>query len=349
MRDIILVDDEEWALQDMKELIAPHAGYRVTGAYVDSRKALDAIIREKPDVVFSDLHMDGLSGRELINEIHACCPKTLMVIISAYSDFDVAREALSRNVVDYLLKPLTQESVDSLFERLNGILLPESAEAPQSPENAGAPERTAAFPHCRVVSWPAEPENRERTLSSLRSAFPDGSITVFRDENGYTALLSTPEPVRAGALSRAHVGASREWKDFSDFDDMRREAFVSRIACFPYQDNALVGSVQSYIALHYRNNITMDGLAARFYISKNHLSNVFNASCSTTVISFLTHIRVAMAAHLLSSTELSIQQVAVDVGYSDSGYFSRVFKKRRSMSPEAYRTKVTGARAPLSE
>ncbi len=349
MRDIILVDDEEWALQDIKELISPHAGYRVTGAYADSRQALEAIIREKPAVVFSDLHMDGLSGRELINEIHARCPKTLMVIISAYSDFDVAREALSRNVVDYLLKPLTQESVDSLFRRLDGMLLPESADAPQMAEESAAAERQAAFPHCRVVSWPADPKGKERTLSALRSAFPDGSMKVLRDEYGYTALLSTPEPALAGAFSRARVGASRERRDFSDYDDMRREAFVSRIAGFSYQDNALVGSVQSYIALHYQSNITMDALASRFYLSKNHLSNVFNASCSTTVISFLTHVRVAMAAHLLSSTELSIQQVAVEVGYSDSGYFSRVFKKLRSMSPEAYRTKVSGARAPLSE
>ena len=117
MPNVILVDDEIWALRDLENLLAPYPNYRILESFTNSKKALDAILSMHPDVVFTDLRMADLDGRDLINRIHERSPQTAIVIISAHSDFTVAREALGRNVIDYLLKPLSANGMAELIER----------------------------------------------------------------------------------------------------------------------------------------------------------------------------------------------------------------------------------------
>jgi AraC-like DNA-binding protein len=56
-----------------------------------------------------------------------------------------------------------------------------------------------------------------------------------------------------------------------------------------------------------------------------------------TPIAYLNRYRITQAKRLLKETDHTITQIAMDVGFSDSGYFSRVFRRETGMSPEAYR------------
>ena len=89
--------------------------------FTDGRKALETILADPPDVIFTDLRMDYMDGRTLINAIREKVVDVPIVIISAYSDFDVAREALSQGVFDYLLKPVSRESLQKMMARLEAF------------------------------------------------------------------------------------------------------------------------------------------------------------------------------------------------------------------------------------
>lgn len=65
------------------------------------------------------------------------------------------------------------------------------------------------------------------------------------------------------------------------------------------QEGPLVRRLLSYLNLHLTEDLSLDGLAERFYISKHHLNKIFKRSTSTTVMDYVIHKRVAMARQLI--------------------------------------------------
>ena len=72
-------------------------------------------------------------------------------------------------------------------------------------------------------------------------------------------------------------------------------------------------------------------------MSDDYLTYCFRQELGMTPIAYLNRYRVTQAKRLLKETDKTITEIALDVGFSDSGYFSRVFRKEVGMSPDAYR------------
>ena len=342
MPSVILVDDEIWALRDLENLLSPYPGYRILASFTDSGEARDAILSMKPDIVFTDLYMAEPDGRELINEIHEHLPHTAIVIVSAYRNFTVAREALNRNVIDYLLKPLSSDSVAALIERIDASFS-KSAQRPLSPAEAFSAQLrdAAAYARCCVLSFP-ENIQPEKTLRNLYDQLSGKCSLIWSAEprsSERILLLSVPAALADGIQQHLPevAGMSGIYDDFSDFAVMKKEAVVSRICAFRYSDNAKVAAIERYLAVHYSEDINLENLAHHFFLSKNYLCDIFRSATGTTVMTFLIEIRLAIAAHLIRTSDRSIRNIAESVGYGDSAYFSRAFKKLYGISPEAMR------------
>ena len=346
MKDVILIDDEIWALKDLTRMIERNPGWRVTGQFTDSNEALDAILASTPDLVVTDLRMSGFSGREIINALHEKRPGIHVVIVSAYSDFDVAREALSRNVIDYLLKPVSQEELDALLHRLEGQTEPHDISALM--EDEGEFTRAAAVYSVNAVLVCGHEWDGRQWISKLSDKLGNAvQLTLLRSEDGLASLVSMPDQPtdeQIASLASLDTGMSRCRENFDDLGAMIQEARISRTAGFTYARNKLAASVQSYLALNYDRPITLEAVASHLFVAKGHMCNVFSAATGTTIVTFLYTIRIAMAKRLLAETSLSITEIGEKVGYSDSAYFSRVFKRAVSESPESYRRKTARKR-----
>lgn len=92
-----------------------------------------------------------------------------------------------------------------------------------------------------------------------------------------------------------------------------------------------------YILANYTQDITLPQLAARHHISNEHLSRLFKKEIGDTITDYIANLRVKKAAELLKSSELSISEISMYVGYPDSNYFVKKFKKRYGMTPSTYR------------
>jgi YesN/AraC family two-component response regulator len=99
----------------------------------------------------------------------------------------------------------------------------------------------------------------------------------------------------------------------------------------------LVRQAMAYIHTHYTEPISRTDLALHVALSEDYLTSCFRKELGVTPITYLNRFRVHQAKQLLSDPSKSITQVALDVGFSDSGYFSRVFRREVGVSPEAYR------------
>ena len=117
---IMIVEDEQRARRGLRNLITTISDeYEIVAEASDGKQALELIHILKPEIVFTDLKMPYMDGLSLIRAVHAMEISTQFVIISAYEEFDVARQAISLEVQDYLIKPVTYEDVEELLVRLS--------------------------------------------------------------------------------------------------------------------------------------------------------------------------------------------------------------------------------------
>ena len=118
---ILIAEDEQRARRGLKNLIMSISGeYEIVAEVPDGKQALEIMQIVKPDVVFTDLKMPYMGGLELMKAAKAAEIKAKFVIVSAYEEFEVARQAISLGVYEYLVKPIMIEEVKELMERLRG-------------------------------------------------------------------------------------------------------------------------------------------------------------------------------------------------------------------------------------
>ena len=103
---ILLVDDERTEREGISFLIQRYGYPLEIQQAVNGRKALELMEQEKFDILFTDVRMPIMDGLDLSKEASQLYPDTIIIIFSAYSEFDYAKKAMEAGVVNYLLKPI---------------------------------------------------------------------------------------------------------------------------------------------------------------------------------------------------------------------------------------------------
>jgi AraC-like DNA-binding protein len=132
-------------------------------------------------------------------------------------------------------------------------------------------------------------------------------------------------------------GFSRELAAGKDTALQRNEALAALCAGFSYTLHSPLDKVQSYIALHYDEKLTLTGLADVISFSSAYLCDLFRKKCGIQLFSFIKQVRLGKACHLLRTTSLPINEVSRQVGYEDNSHFCREFKHAKGITPNAYR------------
>ena len=112
---------------------------------------------------------------------------------------------------------------------------------------------------------------------------------------------------------------------------------VARKSLAKGPQNDMVGRVQQYMQHNIAEDITVQKLADRVYVSKSYLSRVFRRQTGMSLNDYLQKMRVEAAKSILVSSNLCIEQVSTMVGYHSPKYFYRVFLAGTGMSPREFR------------
>ena len=109
MLKVFLVEDEAVIRDGLRDKIPwEQYGFRFVGEAADGEMALPMIRKTRPDVLITDIKMPFMDGLSLSKIVSEEFPKTKIVIISGYDDFEYARKAIEVGVDQYLLKPITR-------------------------------------------------------------------------------------------------------------------------------------------------------------------------------------------------------------------------------------------------
>ncbi len=116
-----------------------------------------------------------------------------------------------------------------------------------------------------------------------------------------------------------------------------REVAGSVGVAYERRSKALIESAKRCIEERFSEQIGYKDVARRIFISPSHFLNLFKRETGLTFTDYLTSIRIGKAKELLRTTSLSITEIAFQVGYNNSNYFSSIFKKIAGVSAKEYR------------
>ncbi|TXL61093.1 AraC family transcriptional regulator [Cerasibacillus terrae] len=100
----------------------------------------------------------------------------------------------------------------------------------------------------------------------------------------------------------------------------------------------IIKAVQ-FIHSNYRKQITLNDIAESSNLSKYYLSRLFSQTMNITPLQYLTQFRMSKALELLNDGNLTVEDIASKVGYSNGNYFTKVFRSKVGISPGKYRNK----------
>ena len=108
MYKVLLVDDEALIREAISENIQwSEMGFHFMGACENGRQAMEAIEKEEPDLLLTDINMPFVDGMELTKFVYENYPDTKVIIISGFDEFEYAKNAVKYQVLEYILKPIT--------------------------------------------------------------------------------------------------------------------------------------------------------------------------------------------------------------------------------------------------
>jgi two-component system response regulator YesN len=169
---VVVAEDEELILKHIvKNIQLVNLGFTVVGAAQNGRQALELVEEHSPDLLLTDIRMPVIDGLELLKNIALNYPYIKTIIISGYSEFEYAKQAIKYGVRDYLLKPL---EVDELREALSKIKISLKTETDflkqkiaKNVPGSYSPEEIITI----VAHFIKENFNREINLNSLAEHF----------------------------------------------------------------------------------------------------------------------------------------------------------------------------------
>ena len=112
MIKVFLVEDEKIIRESVKHNIPWNMeGLEFVGDAGDGEIAYPMIQQLKPDILITDIRMPFTDGLELSRLVKEVLPEIKIIILSGYSDFDYAKQAINIGVTEYLLKPISSEKL----------------------------------------------------------------------------------------------------------------------------------------------------------------------------------------------------------------------------------------------
>lgn len=500
---IVIVEDEIAIRDGLKKMISENTSHIVIGTCKDGLEGIAFIKENHPDLVITDIRMNEMSGLEMLERLKEENVDVYGIVISGFAEFEYARKALSLQVEDYLLKPVSIDALLGALDRIENKHTESKYQMIKKPEHYvrefffGTKEEHKAakraledifgregdeiygiiigyfgslkkkqleeveyplrsiqrqFPQlcyldaweehisCRILivkgelvevesfaagfdemakydyqqrkweipwcintcgsmdEWKGCFEKAQKTLSGYFAKGSYGLLWVEESAGGSVKEFQYPiqterkilfalengnyeemkagvdeflgqtmlekygaEEIRYGAvkLVTRMMDIAREINQKA-YEGLREKDYLKglflaytqgeireilmkcgEIICDRKKkesiSNYTISRTLEYIRTHYREGISLEKTAEVLNITPEYLSMLFKREMGMNFSVFLKEFRISHAKRLLKGTDMKIYEVAQECGYSNSNYFTKVFKEVTGISPAEYR------------
>lgn len=126
-------------------------------------------------------------------------------------------------------------------------------------------------------------------------------------------------------------------KAIRNLEKNKKEFRVTEKDMVEKDSDGLYDQMARFIEENYRTRITLDDMAEKLHANRSYLSRLYKNRRGVNLFDDILRMRIEKAKEYMESTDWKIYEVSEAVGFDDTGYFSRVFKKYEGMSPKEYK------------
>lgn len=408
MLKVMIVDDEPNIRKGLIKVINwKEHGFEVLAHAEDGLEALEVYKKERPDAVITDIKMPGMDGLQLSYELKKIDRNISIILLSGYSDFAYAKQAIQNGVDGYLLKPVNQKELILELEKIKDKTCSQfNATKREYKQN----EKLKDYFLFRLVTGNEQHEYANQLLmecnlklqsknycttilcidqyGNMMDSSAEGVIfekigisrlieeILYDSQNGHlfeitenqfgvlffdnenaqmdknSLILMAEKIIQAFSKRRdisVTIGIGKIVDTLDKINESYRKAvksldrkYTNHIDKIFYYDDIReqkddFENILSYIHEKYRDEISLKILSDLFYINSVYLGQLFKKKTGEYFHDYLNKIRLEKALYLIKETNLSMNDIANQVGYKHIEHFYRTFKEFHRCNPGGFR------------
>lgn len=339
--NILIVDDELIETQALKKILL-HNYPNIINQISICHNGKDAILaanKEEFDLIFMDIEMPIIDGISSSAQIRLKNKDLLIVMLTAYTDFEYAKKSISNQVFDYITKPYSIQTIRNLMERVKkhlNIIHNTRIEKPKE-------ERELL----EVLK-----ENSISKISKYVNEYVEGKVNLGLCLETINQLLELEieglllDP-NADILEQSAILIREQLEKIytRNKNDEANKVIIDYIYILKniademvkLKDDNLISKVKRYVYLNYEKNILLEDIANHVSVSKFYLSRVFKEKTGQNLKDYILKLKMEKAKSMIL-LGYPIAEIAYRIGFNDSSYFSKCFKKEFGISPSQFKS-----------
>lgn len=376
MWKLLIVDDEDIIREGMRDLVDwVSESVQIVGEARNGVEAVEKVKILQPDIIIVDVVMPEMNGLEFTKIIRNYDSDKIFIYLSAHDKFEYVQQALKNQASDYLLKPVHIPDLLKVIRKQVSILEKRKRQI----ENVLNLEKTVLYNRKYLIEkfyynlFTGNIESVVIAQEQIKALdinydvhstvlpfyiYRYSSVSFSEIQNIVLSLESKAVAIEIttgliyGFLPDYNIAFEETIvKKTSGFDFVlsKQKYTLENISLFflTIEDNKkylnpIVDRICRIAQSRYIESIGMPEIAEELGFSSNYLEKVFKKEKDTTFVEYLTAIRIEKAKNLLKDVNYRIYEVSNAVGYKDSNYFCRIFKRKIGLSPGEYRNNYYG-------
>ncbi|MDO5423546.1 MAG: helix-turn-helix domain-containing protein [Eubacteriales bacterium] len=348
-------------------------GMELTAQADNGITAYELYQKIRPDVVITDIRMEGMDGYELIRKIREEDPECAIVVISCLDDFETLRKMIPMKIIGYILKAsMSMEEIFGVLRETQEYLRSIGRTGEEAPKESRSLEQRLA--DCFLGEGPEPHWERETSIRQMllfwltaedkekinelamkfvyelaNRQFPKGTL-VETGEKCFCLLLAAADPdseTKAERMNRSVEGFLGVRFQIASETRQKGEtlkALYDRLNRRMQEETAeeqgwdkLTREAVSYMREHHRETLSLTEISGVLGISPSYFSHIFKKNTDKNYVEYLNEIRLEAVLKDLKDTDDKVSAIAEKHGFNNQEYFSRVFKKAMGVSPVKWR------------
>lgn len=342
MYNIVIVEDELIESESLRRMVSQYIENSVVHEAATGKKAIQLIDNlDHIDMMLVDINIPLPNGNQVIKYLRSKSASTRVIVTTANDDFDIVRSMLNLKVDDYLLKPVKKST---LTEAIRKTL--EVSDVDIAALRALKQTVSAMIEHCDYPQWHhflfttlddacvirSSGISQRKLLTDVLKLLHQHLRSL--GEKGLPAAKKVTTLIQE--ISQYGIPASAYYRIMSTLLSISESLFDHELKHFS-GTMSFIDRAKFHIEKNILNNLTLDDIAARSFVSSCYLSRAFKKITGAGFSSYTASRKISVAKSLLQFSDLNINTIAFELSWQDANYFCRLFKKETGMAPSDFR------------
>jgi len=341
MFNVQIIDDEPLVRMGLKKLIPwEKYGFKVVCEAQNGAEALNQLECNKIDVSITDIEMPIMNGIEFIKKVNELKNKPVIVILTAYEEFEYAKTAIDYGVMGYIIKPIIESQICGILLQIREKLTITvnrnfNSELDKKLIKAVIQADQNAY---QIMEQIIEEEKGydDKDISGTCYRFFYILDSIINKVNKKFSSLNK--------IEKLDVYFNLKKERYITKDDILLEFRQEITRIFKLLENNyliyknnIIRLACNYVIEHIDEKIGLSDVSDALGISKNYLCSLFKQETGESFLNYVTRMKMERAKYLLKEKDMRIYEVCNYLGYADTAYFSKLFKKYCNLTPYEFK------------